>query len=64
MQTSQFLDQKKQAKIQWLQDPNQSNVDDLNNARHKAGRHFRKITGYLKAKIKELEANRKRKNNV
>ena len=32
-----FLDQRKQAKIRWLQDPNQSNVDDLNN-----GRYFRK----------------------
>jgi hypothetical protein len=26
-----FLDQKKHAKIQWLQDPNQSNVDNLIN---------------------------------
>ena len=26
-----FLDQKKQAKMQWLQDPSQSNVDNLNN---------------------------------
>ena len=25
-----FLDQSKQAKMQWLQDPNQSNVDNLN----------------------------------
>ena len=25
-----FLDQRKQAKMQWLQDPNQSNVDNLN----------------------------------
>ena len=25
------LDQKKQAKMQWLQDPNQRNVDNLNN---------------------------------
>jgi len=28
-----FLDQIKQAKIQWLRDPNQSNVDNLNNLR-------------------------------
>ena len=27
---SQFLDQRKQAKVQWLNDPNQSNVDNLN----------------------------------
>jgi hypothetical protein len=25
-----FLDQRKHAKMQWLQDPNQSNVDNLN----------------------------------
>jgi hypothetical protein len=35
-----FLDQSKQAKMQWLQDPNQSNVDNLNNVRHEASRHF------------------------
>jgi hypothetical protein len=33
---SQFLRQRKQAKMQWLQDPNQSNLDNLNNARHEA----------------------------
>jgi hypothetical protein len=27
--------------MQWLQDPNQSNLDNLNNARHEASRHFR-----------------------
>ena len=26
-----FLDQRKQAKMQWMQDPSQSNVDNLNN---------------------------------
>ena len=36
-----FLDQSKQAKMQWLQDPNQSNVDNLNNVRHEASRHFK-----------------------
>jgi hypothetical protein len=30
---SKFLDQRKQAKMQWLQNPNQSNVDNLNNVR-------------------------------
>jgi len=29
-----FLDQRKQAKMQWVQDPRQSNVDNLNNVRH------------------------------
>ena len=37
-----FLDQRKQAKMQCLQYPNHSNVDDLNNVRHQASRHFRK----------------------
>ena len=36
-----FLDHSKQAKMQWLQDPNQSNVDYLNNVRHEASKHFR-----------------------
>jgi len=26
-----FLDQSKQAKLQWVQDPSQSNIDNLNN---------------------------------
>ena len=36
-----FLGQRKQAKMQWLQDPNQSSVDNLNNVRREASRHFR-----------------------
>jgi hypothetical protein len=36
-----FLDQRKQAKMQWVHDPNQSNTDNLNNVRHEASRHFR-----------------------
>ena len=31
-----FLDQRKQAKMQWIQDPSQSNVDNLNNVRRNA----------------------------
>jgi len=30
------LDQRKQAKMQWIQDPSQSNVENLNNVRHEA----------------------------
>jgi len=37
-----FLDQRKQAKMQWVQDPSQSNVDNLNNIKHEASRHFTK----------------------
>jgi hypothetical protein len=29
-----FLDQRKQAKMQWVQDPRQSNVNNLNIVRH------------------------------
>jgi len=46
--------------MQWVQDPTQSNVDNLNNLRQKASRHFRnKKKAYLKAKIEELETNSK-----
>jgi len=31
-----FLDQRKQAKMQWVQDPSQSNADNLNNVRYEA----------------------------
>jgi hypothetical protein len=31
---SLFLDQRKHAKLQWLQNPNQSNVDNVNNISH------------------------------
>jgi len=51
-----FLDQKKHAKMQWVQDPSKSSVDNLNNIRCEASRHFRKKKkAYLKAKIEELE---------
>ena len=50
--------------MQWIQDPSQSNVDNLNNVRRKTSRHFRnKKKAYLKAKIEVLEANSK-VNNV
>jgi hypothetical protein len=54
---------KKQAKLQWLQDPSEINGDNLNNVRHEASRHFRnKKRGYLKDKINELATNSKNKN--
>ena len=47
-----FLDQKKHAKMQWLQEANQSNTDNLNTVRHEASRHFRnKEKENLKAKV-------------
>jgi len=45
--------------VQWLQDPNQSGVGNINNIRLEANRQFRNKKGYLKAKIDELETNRK-----
>jgi len=36
-----FLDQRKQAKMQWVRDPSCSSVDNLNNAGREASRHFR-----------------------
>jgi len=37
-----FLDQRKQAKMQWVQDPSRSSADIVSNVRHEASRHFRK----------------------
>jgi len=55
-----FLDQRKRAKMQWIQDPSQSTVDNLNNIRCDDSRHFRnKKKAYLRAKIEELETNRR-----
>jgi len=46
--------------MQWLQDPNQSNVDNLNNIRCQASRRFRnKKKIYFKAKLDELGTNSK-----
>jgi hypothetical protein len=53
---SQYLDQRKQAKMQWLQDPNQSNIGNINNVRHENSRPFRnKKKQCLKAKIINLK---------
>ena len=58
-----FLDQRKQAKVQWLQDPNQSKVDNLNNVRREASRHReKKKKENLKAEIDEPETTSKIEN--
>jgi len=58
-----FLGRRKRAKLQWIQDPSQSNVDILNNVRREVSRHFRdKMKAYLRAKIEELETNSKIQN--
>ena len=41
--------------MQWVRDPSQSSVDNLNNVRSEASGHFRnKKKAYLKSKIEEL----------
>ena len=58
-----FLDQRKRAKLQWIQDPSQSNVDNLNNVRREVSRYFRnKKKAYTRAKIEEHETNSKIQN--
>ena len=55
-----YIDQRKKAKIQRLQDPSQSNVGNPNNVRRKASLHSRdKKKEYLVAKIEEPESNSK-----
>ena len=57
-----FLDQRKRAKIRWIQDPSQSNVDNMNKVR-RVSRHFRnRKKAYLRAKIEELITNNKVQN--
>ena len=49
--------------MQWLQDPSQINVDNLNNIRRNVSTHFtNKKKEYLKAKIEEPETNSTIKN--
>jgi hypothetical protein len=60
---SKLLDRRKQAKLQWLQDPREVNGDNLNNVRREASRYFsNKNREYLKDKINEHATNSKNKN--
>jgi len=43
--------------MQLVQDPSQSNVDDVNNVRGTASKTFHKEKEYLKVKMEELENN-------
>jgi hypothetical protein len=57
---SKLLDQRKQAKFQWLQSPSEINGDNLNNVRREVSRYFRnEKREYLKDKINELSTNSK-----
>ena len=63
MQCIYVLCTEKRAKMQWIQDPSQSKVDNLNNVTREFSRHFRnKKKAYLRAKIEELETNSKIQN--
>jgi hypothetical protein len=60
---SKLLDQRKEAKLQFLQDPCEINGDNLYNLRREGSRHFRnKKKEHLKDKINELATNSKNKN--
>jgi hypothetical protein len=60
---SNLIDQRKQAKLQWLQNPNQINRHDLQNLRRETIGIFRKKKReYLKGKINDLVTNDKNKN--
>jgi hypothetical protein len=60
---SKLIDQWKQAKLQWLQNPDQMNGENLKNLRSETSRTFRnKKREYLKDRINELETNNKNKN--
>jgi hypothetical protein len=60
---SKLLDQRKQVKLQWLQNPSQINGDNQKNLRRETSRTFRKKKmEYLKEKINKLETNNKTKN--
>jgi hypothetical protein len=60
---SKLLDQRKQAKLQRLQDPSEINGDNLNNVRCEASRRFRnKKRENLKDKINEIAKKSKNKN--
>jgi hypothetical protein len=53
----------KQAKLQWLQNPNQISGDNMQNLRRETSRKFRnKKREYLEGKINELETYNKNTN--
>jgi hypothetical protein len=60
---SKLADQRKRAKLQWLQNPSEANEDNLSDVRREARRHFRNtLREYLEHKINELESNSRNKN--
>jgi hypothetical protein len=62
LECSNLIDQRKQAKLQWLKNPIQINKIDLQNLRRETIGIFRKKEReYLKGKINELVTNNKNK---
>jgi uncharacterized protein YaaR (DUF327 family) len=60
---SKLTDQRKQAKLQWLQNPSQIDGNNLKNLRCETNRTFRnKKKEYFKGRINEIETNNKNKN--
>jgi hypothetical protein len=60
---SKLLDQRKEAKLHWLQDPSEINGDNLNSVKREASRYFwNKNLEYLTDKSNELAMNSKNKN--
>jgi CRISPR/Cas system CMR-associated protein Cmr3 (group 5 of RAMP superfamily) len=60
---SKLLDQTKEAKLKWLQDPVEINGHNMNNVRRKTNRHIRnKKKEYMKEKINEIAMNSRIKN--
>jgi hypothetical protein len=58
-----LVDQRKKAKLQWLQDPSEVNENSFSNVQQGASKHYRnKEREYLKDKINKLESNSKNKN--
>jgi hypothetical protein len=58
-----LLDHRKQAKLHWLQNVNQTNGDNQNNARHETSRTFRnKTREYFKEKINQFDTDSKNRN--
>jgi hypothetical protein len=52
---SKLLDQRKRAKLQWIQDPSETNGDNLNNVRRETSSYFRnKKREYLKKQIQGI----------
>jgi hypothetical protein len=59
---SKLLDQRKQAKLQWLEKPGLSNRDNVNNVNRVTRRICGTKRGNTERKINELETNSKNKN--